>query len=191
MVTQVSDSVSLALQYVAKGYKVYPVQQPRGTGCSCWKGAECESPGKHPHFELGGLEAATLDPERIRTLFGSTEANLGLLCEIFFALDGDGAKGLQDLADLTAVHGDLPRTPTAATGGGGMHHLFKADPRVTKNLTKIQGKEIDVRCKGGMVVVAPSLHVSGKHYEWILSPNECDLAVAPEWLINFVTGSTK
>ncbi len=191
MVTQLTNSVSHALQYASKGFKVYPVQQPHGTGCSCREGTECESAGKHPHFVLGGLNSATLDPERIRTLFGSTEANLGLLCEIFFALDGDGAKGLQDLADLTAVHGELPRTPTAATGGGGEHYFFKADPRVTKNLTKIQGKEIDVRCKGGMVVVAPSLHVSGRRYEWIVSPEDCDLAVAPEWVIEFVTSSTK
>lgn len=191
MVTQLTNSVSHALQYAAKGFKVYPVQQPHGTGCSCRAGTECESAGKHPHFVLGGLNSATLDPDIIRTLFGNSEANVGLLCDNFFVLDGDGAKGLQELADLTAVHGELPRTPTAATGGGGEHYFFKADPRVTKNLTKIQGKEIDVRCKGGMVVVAPSLHVSGRRYEWIVSPEDCDLAVAPEWVIEFVTSSTK
>jgi hypothetical protein len=126
----------------------------------------------------------------LKTLFGSSEASIGLICDSFWVLDIDGEAGLRDLDRLIAENGELPRTPTAATGGGGKHYLFRVDRRVSKNQTKIQGLSIDLKTKGGAIVAAPSLHASGNRYRWIVSPEEADLAAAPEWLINFVTGAT-
>ena len=54
----------------------------------------------------------------------------------------------------------LPKTPTASTGGGRKHYLFKADRRVSKNRTKLQGLYIDVKTRGGAIIAAPSLHAS-------------------------------
>jgi len=183
------NSVTQALKYLEKGWTVTPVQPPNGKGCSCWNGVDCESPGKHPHFDLGGLKSATLDPVKVRTLFGSTNASIAILSYVFWALDCDGEAGLRALARLTEENGELPKTPNASTGGGGSHHLFKADPRVSKNRTKIQGDPIDVICNGKPLVAAPTLHVSGNRYQWIVSPEDCELAAAPEWLIAHVTGS--
>ena len=190
MVLAMEDRVESVLAYASRGWKCYPVQPPANDSCTCRKGRACEDPGKHPNFELGGLTSATVDPSILKTLFGSSEASIGLICDSFWVLDIDGEAGLRDLDRLIAENGELPRTPTAATGGGGKHYLFRVDRRVSKNQTKIQGLSIDLKTKGGAIVAAPSLHASGNRYRWIVSPEEADLAAAPEWLINFVTGAT-
>ena len=190
MVLAMEDRVESVLSYASRGWKCYPVQPPANDSCTCRKGRACEDPGKHPNFELGGLTSATVDPSILKTLFSSSEASIGLICDSFWVLDIDGEAGLRDLDRLIAENGELPRTPTAATGGGGKHYLFRVDRRVSKNQTKIQGLSIDLKTKGGAIVAAPSLHASGNRYRWIVSPEEADLAAAPEWLINFVTGAT-
>lgn len=191
MITDEVGRVHQALAYAAKGWKVYPIQPPKGNGCSCKKGNACKDPGKHPFFDLGGLKSATTEPDQLKTIFGRTEASIGLLCDSFWVLDCDGEQGLRDLDRLIDENGELPKTPTASTGGGGRHYLFKTDPRVAKNQTKLHGWSIDLKTKGGAIVAAPSLHVSGNHYRWIVSPEDCDLAAAPEWVIELVTNSTK
>lgn len=181
------DRVEQALRYAAKKWTIFPIQPTKGKICTCHKGKDCPDPGKHPFHDLGGLSSASSDPEQLRTIFGSSEASIGLRCDGFWVLDCDGEEGIADLKQLIAENGDLPRTPTSETGGGGRHYFFKADRRVAKNTTKVQGRSIDIRAKGGVVVAPPSLHSSGNRYRWIESPDDVELATAPEWLIKFVT----
>jgi hypothetical protein len=179
--------VDQVIQYAGLGWKVFPIQPPKGKVCTCHKGKDCPAAGKHPHHELGGMKSASSDAEQLRTIFGSSEASIGLQCDGFWVLDCDGEKGIADLKQLIAENGDLPRTPTSETGGGGRHYFFKDDHRVTKNTTKVQGRSIDLRTKGGVVVAPPSLHSSGNPYRWLIDPSEADLSDAPDWLIDFVT----
>ena len=44
--------------------------------------------------------------------------------------------------------------------------------------------------KTSAVVAPPSIHASGSEYAWLVDPETTDLAVAPEWLIDFVTGKS-
>tara|TARA_R110002049_G_scaffold305056_1_gene500970 strand:- start:5200 stop:6936 length:1737 start_codon:yes stop_codon:yes gene_type:complete len=134
------------------------------------------------------LKSATNDASKLKTIFGSSDANIGILCDRFWVLDIDGPQGIDDLAKLIEDNGDLPTTPKAFTGGGGRHYLFKADRRVAKSQTKIGGCSIDVKTKGGAIVAPPSLHASGSEYHWLVDPVECEIAKAPEWLIDFVCG---
>ncbi len=184
-----NSTVDHVLGYASKGWKPYPVQPPKGKACSCKKGINCPDPGKHPFHDLGGLSSATTDSQQLKTIFANSEASIGLRCDGFWVLDVDGEKGLADLSQLIAENGELPRTPTATTGGGGRHYLFKTDRRVAKNATKVQGLSIDIRTKGGAIVAPPSLHASGNRYEWLIAPDDCELAKAPEWLVEFVTQS--
>jgi hypothetical protein len=183
MITECVDQV---LRYAAKKWKVFPIQPPKGTICTCKKGKDCLDPGKHPFHDLGGVSSASSDAEQLKTIFSRVEASVGLRCDGFWVLDCDGQKGIEDLKQLIAENGELPRTPTSETGGGGRHYFFKTDRRVSKNSTKVQGRSIDIRTKGGVVVAPPSLHSSGNRYRWIESPDDVDLAKAPEWLIEFV-----
>jgi len=191
MIYNSDDRVDLALAYASRGWKVYPIQSIKDGACSCRKGEDCPDPGKHPFHSLGGLKSASTDPEQLRTIFGASDASIGLQCDSFWVLDIDGAKGIQDLDDLVAKYGKLPRTPTVQTGGGGIHYYFKADKRISKNRTKIKGTSIDIRTKGGAVVAPPSIHSSGNRYRWIESPSDVDLATAPEWLVQFLTESSE
>ena len=52
-----------------------------------------------------------------------------------------------------------------------------------KNAVKFAGG-LDIRTTGGYILLPPSKHRSGKDYRWITSPTECELATAPQWLID-------
>src|SRR5262249_3907230 len=67
-------------------------------------------------------------------------------------------------------HEPLPQTLTSATGGGGEQRLFvlpdELDLGAIGNSVRKLGPGLDVRASGGQIVVAPSLHRSGRRYRW-------------------------
>ncbi len=77
---------------------------------------------------------------------------------------------------------DLPATVVSHTGGGGFHFFYKYPNITVKNRVRIREKT-DIRGDGGYVVVAPSLHRSGKHYEWSIAPKEAELEEFPRWIL--------
>jgi len=75
--------------------------------------------------------------------------------------------GDETISALEATHGKLPDTVTAVTGSGGRHYVFKyPQGRSIPNKTKF-APGLDTRSTGGLIVAAPSIHVSGNRYEWI------------------------
>jgi hypothetical protein len=76
-------------------------------------------------------------------------------------------------------------TPTviAKTGGGGWHFYYKHPGYEFKNSVRQLRELTDIRGDGGYVVAPPSLHKSGKHYEWIASPDAVDFADVPDWIL--------
>jgi hypothetical protein len=48
---------------------------------------------------------------------------------------------------------------------------------------------VDVRADGGLVVLPPSLHVTGNRYQWDPSTVEHGLAVMPAWLLTLITAA--
>src|SRR5262249_32485279 len=90
------------------------------------------------------------------------------------------------LSALVAKHGSLPPTLQAITGGGGFHLYFRAPEGVDiRNSTGKLGAGIDVRGKGGYVLLPPSLHISGRRYAWEsgLKEKGIGLAPLPDWVI--------
>src|SRR5262249_59043052 len=75
--------------------------------------------------------------------------------------------------------GRLPKTPTASTGGGGVHLIFNL-PAITVRKAAA-GPGIDVLGDGYMMVAPPSGHVSGKSYSWErdLTPDDIKPANLP------------
>jgi putative DNA primase/helicase len=120
------------------------------------------------------------------------DANIGVVTggeAGFFALDVDPRRGGADsLASLEAKHGKLPETRTANTGGGGVHHLFKYPDFPVKNSTGDLALGLDIKGEGGAIVVAPSLHASGKRYCW---RNSAPIANAPEWFLRLLREAQK
>jgi hypothetical protein len=87
---------------------------------------------------------------------------------------------------LLAVHNNgMPlETPEQRTGGGGLQKLFRAPPGWTPPTCKTS-IGVDIRGQGGFAMLAPSMHESGRAYEWLegLSPDEVEIMVAPDWLV--------
>lgn len=189
------DNLTYALSYAAAGYAVFPCHTPSESGgCSCAGGNPCRAkggpkPGKHPRTR-NGVKDATTDEATIRKWWGWwPDANIGLATGApsgVDALDIDpGHKGSDSISALIETYGPLPETSGATTGGGGYHELFRHDPeRPFKNSVSVLGEGLDVKTTGGYIIVAPSLHVSGKRYAWRdLKP----VAPWPEWLVELMT----
>ncbi len=85
------------------------------------------------------------------------------------------------------MHGALPETLTSATGCGGEQRLFwlakDLDLDTIGNSVRKLGAALDVRASGGQIVVAPSVHRSGRPYRWL---NRVGLASLPEWLYELI-----
>ncbi len=100
----------------------------------------------------------------------------------FVVLDLD-AKHNRSSKELRDSGLSLPPTACARTGGGGEHFLYKYPKDRFKNHSgNIMGEGVDFKTDGGYIVVAPSVHGSGKAYEWTIPPED-GIADAPEWLI--------
>ena len=187
-----TEHVSSALLYAGLGWRVVPIHTTRRQSCSCGRQV-CPGPGKHPRVR-DWSRAATTNADEIRTWWRRwPEANVGVVTgreSGLFALDVDVDRGGEDLlAALENAHGQLPQTVDSLTGGGGRHLLF-AYPEKGNVPSKSDalGPGIDVRGEGGLIIVPPSLHASGRRYEWEDSsrPFEVELAEPPLWVLELV-----
>jgi len=152
----------------------------------------CASAGKHPRTKNGVHDAST-DGVEIRRWWEIWEdANIGVATGReagFFALDVDPRKGgAESLASLESKYAKLPETRIADSGGGGAHYLFKCPDFPVKNSTGELGPGLDIKGDGGAIVVAPSLHTSGKRYRW---RNNAPIADAPGWFLKLLRGAQK
>ncbi|HEV7844302.1 MAG TPA: bifunctional DNA primase/polymerase, partial [Pyrinomonadaceae bacterium] len=144
-------------------------------------------------YTPNGFKDATRDTATVGEMWRRTpEAGIGVPtgeASGWLVLDIDPRHGGDvSLTSLIEEHGDgWLETMQARTGGGG-HHIIFAFPQGSniRNSAGRLGEGIDVRGEGGYIIVAPSLHASGRRYEWLndLKPTE-----PPEWLIKRLTTS--
>jgi putative DNA primase/helicase len=92
-------------------------------------------------------------------------------------LDVDGPEGEGELRK----HGH-PVTPMVRTASGGLHLYFKHPEQHVRTGIRV-APGLDVKASGGYVVAPPSVGPNGEAYEWILSPEETELAEPPGWLM--------
>ena len=133
-----------ALGYAKDGLRVFP----------------CKPRGKEPLTPRGHLDASR-DAATVAEWWEQTpDANIGVPCEAngLVVIDVDRRNG----GRLTDVPKLFPRTWHVITGGGG-HHIYLRHPggRVRSTL----GAGIDVKDRG-YVIAPPSIHASGRAYEW-------------------------
>ena len=177
-----------ALAYVARALHVFPVWNAlEGGACACPAGASCKSIGKHPVGDLvpRGLSQATTDPEQIRAWWSARpDASIGIAMRAsgLVAFDLDLYKGDGDRLDaLEAKICPLPATMMQRSGSGeGLHAFYRAPD------FPIVGSISDITMRANhYIVAAPSLHKSGRRYEWLpgRAPGECAVAELPAaWL---------
>jgi hypothetical protein len=165
-----SDFQNPAVWYAEHGFPVFP----------------CKPRGKEP-LTGHGFKDATTDQKLIAAWWQKwpcaniaipTGAASGLL-----GVDIDPRNGGdKSLHELEAEHGPLPDTAKQNTGGGGLHIIFR---HPGGPVPKALAPGIDLKGEGGYIVVPPSIHPSGKLYQWdgtegrnaLLNPAEL-----PGWL---------
>lgn len=180
-----------AIGYAARGMRVVVLHDnARGT-CSC--GRECgKSAGKHPrHGKWQTL--ATWDEETVRRWWSDwPNANVGIALgpqgpgsPALVGVDIDTANGEAILAAM--ADGDLPDTWEMKTGNG--RRLIFGTPADTEAKTfSLKGDDTEAirfQWTGGQCVVPPSIHYTGRLYEWSAgrSPVDGPPAPAPAWLL--------
>ena len=181
---------AFAQSYARHGWPVFPLWPIHHGRCAC-PDHSCDAVGKHPvppNWQHTIASAVSVD-SAWAPRFG--ERGIGLACGEragMWVLDVDpGHGGAKALGELQAEYGQLPDSLRVITGGAGMHVYF-AWPDDGLALTNANGLPagLDVRGDGGYVVLPPSLHASGRRYEWAIPPKAGKLEPAPGWLLELV-----
>lgn len=162
-----------------------------------WPVFPCKARAKEPLTEHG-VKDATTDIHQIKAWWTRwPEANIGGACGVpplnIMVLDEDidhdtGKFGDESIEDLVSEFGPLPDTWTSLTGGGGIHHIFSCScSDKFKNGVGVRNG-LDIRTAGGYIVLPPSIHESGRMYEWEASsqPDEVELSEIPDFLLNII-----
>jgi len=154
-----SDSVSLAndaLWYASHGIPVF----------RCWPRA------KEPMTTHGFKDATTSEACIASWWRTRPDANIGIptgKTSGLLVVDVDPRNGGDEsLEDLVRKYGPLPETAEQITGGGGRHLVFRHSGSI--GLPKTLAPGIDLKGDGGYIVVAPSIHPSGRKYDWDGTP---------------------
>ncbi len=149
---------------VARGWKLFPCHSIERGKCTCPKGADCTSAGKHPRT-VNGVKDASADVETIamwRDVY--PDANWAVACGAdsgVMVVDVDRRHDGFDSLDLLALdRGGLE----ALTGGGGLHVFITYEAGFTNRNGMLPG--IDFKTDGGYVILPPSRHESGSSYQW-------------------------
>jgi hypothetical protein len=149
--------------------------------CTCSKGNDCQSAGKHP---WGGSKNVIRSGEELsKALKKVDNPNLGLPTGRetgITVLDFDGPAGRALFEEWEAEGLILPDMLRASTGGGGVHVVIEHIPGLSAKVKTLPG--LDIRNEGGQIVTAPSLHRSGNLYTWQNWPGE--ILPAPAALID-------
>jgi hypothetical protein len=181
--------LAAALEYRRYGlalFPIWPALQAKDGGfiCGCGR-SSCDRPAKHPLGRLvpHGLKDATADATRLEHFLRCRpDANIGCATQSIVVIDIDPRHG-GDIATLESIHGRLPPTWVAASGGGGSHIYFAAPPAPTLicNSANKLSPGVDIRASGGYIVLPPSNHISGGHYAWQAgcAPDQLPLAPLP------------
>jgi putative DNA primase/helicase len=196
--TRRTELCQAAIGYAKRGFAVIPVRWMEDGECSCQRGAECPSPGKHPVHDAWP-DVATASPIDVAHWWRPPpaglasewwpKANIGIVTgrkSRIFVLDVDSYNGGdQTLGAYERRHHALPETRIHHTGSGGVHYIW-AHPGfdVRNNAGKTLGQGLDLRGERGFIVAPPSVSAKGA-YE--LNPaQDTDPATAPEWLLNLL-----
>jgi len=162
-----SDNKSYALAYLEKGLSVIPI-------CFCVERVckihtNCKSPNKTPIISWKKYQEERPTEEEINKWWTDfPEANIGIVTG---AISGLTVVDVEKDGDVSG----LPPTLIAKTGGGGWHFYYKYAKGIGN---KARIRELtDIRSDGGFVVAPPSVHTSGRKYEWVTKEQKEDFPI--------------
>lgn len=161
-----------AIRYARNGFANFPVGRDKAP--------------LSPH----GFKDATTDEETIRKWWlwwpdAGVAAPLGPKAGIVLDVDPRHG-GNVSLARLVEEFGQLPPAPAARTGGGGSHYWF-AWPGGSVPVAHGFRPGLDLQSEGAYVVLPPSMHASGRRYEWVVPLVGTKLPLPPAWLLKLAS----
>ena len=162
-----------ALALAARGLHVFP----------------CRPRDKRP-ATVDGVKSATVDAGTIRQWWQQEpEYNVAVATGTqsnVFVLDIDGAAAEAALNKLEREHGALPPSVEVITPRPGRHIYFRMPPDTpVKNTAGKVAPGVDTRGTNGYCVCPPSIHPSGRRYEWSVDSANA-IARAPDWFVTKV-----
>ena len=190
-----------AVSYARLGLTVIPCYGVvRGEGipagvCTCPKGKDCPSPGKHPIGQAWETTGSN-DPEALAKWDCWTSRdglNVGVVWgERSMAIDVeyDCDAGRQTIEELGLA--DI-ETPTFRSSRS-VHRIFRWQPGLPeKAVVKVAGLEIRTGGggRGSQSIAPPSRHASGVDYEWVegRTPWDVEIAEIPAGILELLAGS--
>ena len=210
------DMLKAALWYARRGWHVFPCHEPlfndpRGYLCTCeqWRhsddcrtrrpdlflgaGEHCANPGKHPRGVQHGKDDATTDEAQIKRWWAKyPTANIGCVPGRagYAVLDADTWKDAYAGADM--LTDAEQETPTTLTGRGAHLWYKKHEGATYSNAPGTLPNGVDVRSDGGYVILPPSLHSSGRRYQWEdgYGPHEIEAQTLPQRIHDILTAAT-
>ncbi len=78
----------------------------------------------------------------------------------------------------------LPPNPLTVQTSSGYHCYYRHPGQTTPNTVRLKNRKVDIRGDGGYVIAPPSIHATGKKYEWFGLLSRSDIAEPPDWLVN-------
>lgn len=175
--------------YRACGFQVVPAGSPADSKTDDFK---------FPIVKWRQHEKELVDDAQFNTWYGAggkfhSRVNMGVVTGScsghLFVVDLDTHKNPDAAVWWQGIHDDhtggiLPECPTQTTGGGGKQYFFRAPVGWRAPTGKNSKLGVDIRGEGGFAMLPPSLHQSGKNYQWDegCAPWEVDPPVADEWL---------
>jgi hypothetical protein len=168
--TETEMFLNYALEYAGLGLPVIPLHPINQKGyCSCGMARDCGSPGKHPKTK-NGLKDASTDIEQIKKWWAKESvlpSNIGVVTggeSGLVVVDVDGDEGFEALGKERIEDLKNESVPCVRTGRG-FHYYFKSAIPIKTKPGFVN--KVDIKADGGYVVAPPSLHISGRRYEWV------------------------
>lgn len=157
--TQTQDTSLAASQYLALGFSVIPIGYP-------------PADAKRPAFDAVDswvtYQKRLPEPAELERWFdGMDERNIGIIA-------GSVSRGLviidcDDLATYAALvyrYPELRASLTVRTGKGRHIYTYAPEPVRTSKF-ELNGLTHHIKAEGSYCVAPPSLHASGRRYEWV------------------------
>jgi replicative DNA helicase len=174
-----------ALKYLRKGLSIIPVKSP----AMVWGNPSPEDLIKQCKVPLvGWTEFQTRLPteQEVESWFSQwPDANIGIVTGkisgiVVFDLDSE------DAVQYANDRGGFPATSKVITGKG--YHIYCQHPGFEMKNNINQDLKIDIKTDRGYVVAPPSIHGSGRQYEWENGYSIFDIEPAPcePWMIDYL-----
>lgn len=189
--------ILLALrEYVDLGLPVIPLCSHDHVGYSEKHQATCKQAGKIPLIK-GWREHKETTLEQVQSWMKEFKnINIGLpLGNVsgYVGIDIDGPYGEEMLEEMASDgDGGIPDTWQYTTGlGRRLLYEIPVGMQTKKYVNPHEDgdhNECSILCDGQQTVLPPSIHHTGRTYEWLegYSPDDMDCAMAPAWLINLI-----